>query len=90
MNTDTNTDSYPPSLILPKSLLKQARAVDTIFLPNAFSERLGKQTLKQVQPLSLPPFFPVNTGNYLNCFQEKKKNYCALTTRHLSHKEEEH
>lgn len=89
MNTDTNTDSYPLSLILPKILLKQARAVDTVFLPNAFSERVGKQTLKQVQLLSLPPFFPVNTGNDLNCFQEKK-NYCALTTRHVSHKEEEH
>lgn len=51
------TQTQTQSLILPKVLLKQARAVEITFLPNTFSASLGKQTLKQEQSLSPPVLF---------------------------------
>lgn len=70
-------------------MFNKARTVETIFLPNTFSERLGEQTLKQNHYHHPPPPLPISlvkTGKDLNCFQEKK-NYALNNTRYLRRKE---
>lgn len=77
------TQTQTQTLILPKILLKQARAVEITFLQNTFSASLGKQTLKQEQSPS-PTVLPHQYWKLPELFPRKKITMPLLHATYLT------